>query len=249
MDSGRMIASLTMPITSAFPRHNTLPPDNRREHLFGWVRLAALWLPAVITVFLVKTHAVNVMLWDDWWLAEDWLKYLKGEFRWTDLFAVQMEHRLAVPRAIGLGLNLIFEGDVRAQNGIALLALAAIAAMMHGLLRKTLGPLRGGTWWIAFAMMAALFSPVQWQPLLWPIIFTVYLAMAFVVGAVLVWFKSGPGARSAFAVSLGLAILATLTFASHQWIRIECCNHHTRQSRMNQRFGAWWSAAIMRTWL
>lgn len=190
------------------------PPTFGRARVFGLARTFTLWLPAMAAAWLVKTHGVNAMLWDDWWLAEDWLKYLKGEFRWTDLFAVQMEHRLAVPRAIGLGLNLIFEGDVRAQNGIALLALVTIASMMHALLRKTLGPLRGGRWWIAFAMMAALFSPVQWQPMLWPIIFTVYLAMVFVLGAVLVWFQSGASERSAFALSLAMAILATLTFAS-----------------------------------
>jgi hypothetical protein len=199
---------------SIFPPHAETPLLPARERLFGWARAALLWLPALVTAWLVKTHAVNAMLWDDWWLAEDWLKHLKGEFRWIDLFAVQMEHRLAVPRAISLGLNSIFEGDVRAQNGVSLLALAAIAAMMLRLVRTTFGPLRGSTWWMAFAMMLALFSPVQWQPLLWPIIFTVYLAMAFVVGAVLVWFRPGRGVWPIFAFSLVLAVLATLTFAS-----------------------------------
>ncbi|MFM7180023.1 MAG: hypothetical protein ACKO2G_00950 [Verrucomicrobiales bacterium] len=203
-----------MPDESTDPPNPDAPPRSARERLFGWLRMVLLWSPALVTAFLVKTHAVNSMLWDDWWLAEDWLKYLKGEFRWTELFAVQMEHRLAVPRAISLGLNTLFEGDIRAQNAVSLLALVAIAAMMLRLVQKSFGPLRGGTWWLAFAMMAALFSPVQWQPLLWPIIFTVYLAMALVVGAVLVWFRSGRKVWPIFAISLCLAVLATLTFAS-----------------------------------
>lgn len=183
------------------------------ERLWSVSRWIVLLAPAILAVVLVRANSVNALLWDDWWLADDWVKSLRGELSWKDLFAVQMEHRLAVPRAISLGLHYLADGDTRAQNAISLLMLGVVALILLVMARKTLGPLRGWNWWIALAIMMAIFSPIQWQPMLWPIIFTVYVALALVTGAVAVWFTR---CRRwvAFGIASFCAILATLTFAT-----------------------------------
>ena len=181
--------------------------------LRGLLPALGLWIPSLVASGLVAFHAVNVPFFDDWWLADDWLRFRAGQLSWGDLFQVQMEHRLVLPRALSLLMHGLFGGDLRAQTGLTLLFLQLIALMMLWLLKRSLGPLKGLNWGIGFALMLAIFSPVQWQPMLWPIIFTMYLSAALFLAAVAVWFTRWPD-WVALVLSLLAAIGGTLTFAT-----------------------------------
>lgn len=177
------------------------------------VRWVVLLFPAFFTTWLVHTHAVNSMLWDDFLFGAEWVAWERGELNWQELFGVHMEHRQVIARSLSLILHQIFDEDIRAQNALSLIFLWATAGMMLWLLRYSVGSLRGGNWWLAFAMMVAMFSPIQWQTLLWAITFALFISMAFFTASLLPWFTK-IGNRAAFGFSFFFALLATISFAN-----------------------------------
>ena len=212
-----------------------------------WTRVLLLWSPLLVTAWLVKRHAVNTLLWDDWWLAEDWVKLRLGTFRWTELFSVQMEHRLVLPRAIALLLHGVFGSDIRAQNAMSLVLLAFIVSQLLRLLRRSVGPLTGWKWWLGFMIVLTVASPIQWQCLLWPIIFTMFLSVACTVGAISAWF-SGLRPWTALVVAMVCAVLGTLTFANGMmsWFLMPLAIYAGRQDvapGTRKRMLAAWAAA------
>lgn len=190
--------------------HGVNPVPSRIWSITRWFFLL---LPGILTTWLVHTHAVNSMLWDDFLFGAEWVRWENGDLDWRELFGVHMEHRQVIARSLSLLMHQIFDEDIRAQNGLSLVFLWATAGMMLWLLRRGAGPLRGGNWWLAFAMMAAMFSPIQWQTLLWAITFALFVSMACFTASVLPWFTR-LGDRTAFGISFFFALLATISFAN-----------------------------------
>ena len=199
---------------------NGAPTRDEAEHghrfrVVAWavLRWLVLLAPAMITTWLVKSHAVNMMLWDDFLFGAEWVRFEQGTLDWRELFGVHMEHRQVLARSLSLLLHQIFDDDIRAQNALSVIFLWATAGMMLWLAKRTLGDLRGTNYWLAFALMLALFSPIQWQTLLWAICFALFMSMAFFTAAVLPWFSRLSDGK-AFAVSFGFALLDTVAFAN-----------------------------------
>lgn len=190
-----------------------IPRRMCRDVVWTVLRWLLLFAPALLTSVLVWRHAVNMMLWDDFLFGAEWVRWEQGNLDWRELFGVHMEHRQVLARSFSLLLHQIFDDDIRAQNALSVMFLWGTAGMMLWLMRRTLGVLRGVNYWIAFAMMLALFSPIQWQTLLWAICFALFMSMALFTAAVLPWF-SRLADRTAFAVSFGFALLDTVAFAN-----------------------------------
>ena len=68
--------------------------------------------------------------------ADDLLKFKLGKLTFDDLWAVQMEHRLFVPRVVSLVLGVIFRGDVRAQCADEMSKVQLPNNVIVGILRK-----------------------------------------------------------------------------------------------------------------
>ena len=233
------------PTETASPRpgaDQTPVPMPAGKWAVAWfvLRWSLILLPAALTVRLVALNAVNLMLWDDWLFGAEWVRFLEGKLDWRELFGVHMEHRQVLARAFSLGLHQLFGGDVRAQNGITLVCLAATAGMMLWLLRRTVGPLRGANTWLAFALMVALFSPVQWQTLLWAITFALFLSMALFAAALVPWF-SRLSEKAAFPLSFFFALLDTVAFANGLlvWLLVPLAIVFSRPQLAWRKRGLW----------
>jgi hypothetical protein len=130
--------------------------------LIGAAGRSVLWLlafaPALACAVLVAHHAVDVPLAGDWARA-DLLEPGQGASGSLDLGG-------AIPRLVALANLHVFGNDLRLEMALAWLLVLATALCVHGLLRRTHGS--GGTLYgITFLANLLLFSPLQWENLLW----------------------------------------------------------------------------------
>ncbi len=146
-----------------------------------WLLLALPWIACAL---LVNHYCVNQRVVDDWMFAEDLLKFKQGTLTFDDLWAVQMEHRLFVPRVISLALGVMFRGDVRAQCVMTVLFWAVQYVFVLWIWRKNPG--FGKTSAIVGGLLSGLilFHPVQWETMLFPICFFTTIPLACLTGMI-----------------------------------------------------------------
>jgi hypothetical protein len=167
-------------------------PKRRPWWIAAWV---CILLPAVLLARLMREHLVNIPFLDDYMFTPMLEKALNG-FRFTfehdehvltlhDFFMVQMEHRLAFVRALIMLRHRFWPADITIENWFTFAFLCGTALNVFILLRRTAGEVRA--WWpvMAFATLA-IFSPVQYQIVLWAMMFQVacpafFLSMTLVV--------------------------------------------------------------------
>ncbi len=193
---------------------------NLLRPVFPWVLVLAA--PALL-FRLIAIHQVNIPFMDDWMFIEQF-EDLKNGFIWTlakddvhltiqDFFRVQMQHRLAFVRVIILALHKLWPTDYTiwmwVSWGIMVLTYNNIAI----LLRRTTG-LTFRSWWPLLALASlALFSPVQYQIVLWAMMFQA-TCPAFFLSTALVAFTSRWPIWIKWIVGIICASLGTQTMAS-----------------------------------
>ena len=157
-----------------------------------WVVIIA---PFVSLFFLMRQHLVNIPYLDDFMFQTMFEKGLKG-FEWSlqrndehltlhDFFLVQMEHRMAFVRAIIMLRHYLSPSSITPQNWFTLALLFLTAVNVGILCRKTMGA-AFKSWWPVLALACFLiFSPVQYQVVLWALMFQVAMP-AFALSTTLV---------------------------------------------------------------
>lgn len=171
-------------------------------------------LPAVLTARLLQRYAVNIPFLDDWMFTPMYEKArgMHGGLTLHDFFIVQMEHRLAWPRLIIVALDRLFPGNFIAQCWVTY-GLMGLTTVNIGLLLKRCGG-EFRRWWPLLALASALiFSPVQYQILLWPMMFQVATPTAALTSA-LVILGTGWPLWLRFTLCVLCALAASLSIAS-----------------------------------
>ena len=177
-----MIADVAVPDNRTPASTTPPPPINRRWRRFlPWLLLALPWIACAL---LVNHYCVNQRVVDDWMFADDLLKFKQGTLTFDDLWAVQMEHRLFVPRVISLTLGVAFQGDVRAQCAMTVIFWAVQYCLVLWMWRKHSG--LGRTSAIVSGLLTGLilFHPVQWETMLFPICFFTTIPLACLTGMI-----------------------------------------------------------------
>ncbi|MGI8603249.1 MAG: hypothetical protein ACR2OZ_09640 [Verrucomicrobiales bacterium] len=140
---------------------------------------------------LVAENWWNQRYLDDWLFVPDIDKFYRGELSLRDILAPQMEHRIALPRVLVILLTWLFHGDVRAQNVLCLMLVwGSFAVMGWFMLRRRTGLSIRESCLPLFLAGAIMFSPLQWQILLWGICFTGWLPGFFLLLVVAVFVSS-----------------------------------------------------------
>lgn len=182
-------------------------------HFWTIIRWVLILLPVILCGFLVSQNATDTRFYDDWMLAETLVKYRDGTLTFHDIIAVQMEHRLAVPRLLIIFLHQ-FTRDMRIENALTFALLCGMFGNLLWLLRRV--SLKGGfaQWWLPAALISlTLFSPIQYQTLLWGCTFTSILPGFFLSMAMVIWW-SGLRRPVAFVMALLSAVGGMMSFAS-----------------------------------
>lgn len=201
-------------------------------------------LPAVITGHLVDENRTNTLFMDDWTYVPLYEKATTGQLTLHDFFGGYLEHRPAVPRAIYTTLMLASHGDAGLQC-IAAFVLVTITWLNCGwLLRRALGG-----WshcWLPWGIMGwVLYSPVQWQTLLWPCMMLIHLPLMFFTSALVVL---GTERMNLWARLAGCALLAWLASYSYAaglilWVMIPlaaACGQGLKDRQDRKRFLLAW---------
>ncbi len=146
--------------------------------------LSALLLPALLCLLLVDEHAGHTPMWDEWERGPLLQKYAAGELTWSDLTAAHINHRILTQRLLVLAGTKWWPGDLRAEQfaivGLLLLAAAGLTWLVH---RSGAGP--WARWLALFSIALLLFSPMQFQNLLWAIQFAFVFPIPMLVATAL----------------------------------------------------------------
>lgn len=182
-------------------------------HLRNALTLLVLLVPFFTACWLVHLYAVDTPFNDDFTFAEDWVKYKNHTLEFGDLFTAHMEHRVAVPRMISLGLHMVFGPDLRWQNFTTLLLMLGTAWNLLVLWQRTIGTSLRASWLPLLLMSSVFFCAIQWQALLWPIMFEVFVPIFGFTLALRLWMSS-LNHWWALGISAVCALAGTLSFGN-----------------------------------
>jgi hypothetical protein len=192
------------------------PPPGADAPALGRAARAGLALaafaPAVVCAWLVATHAVNVPVWDDWERGKLVAKWQDGDLDFGFLYSPHIDHRILVPRLVALANAALFGGDLRLEMGLAFAVVLGTALACRALLRRTLGPQAGPLFGATLLINLVLFTPLQWENLLWAAQPFFLLPMGAFVLALLV-LGSGLALRARFGLCLAIAVVVSHTFS------------------------------------
>jgi hypothetical protein len=167
-----------------------------------------LWLlafaPALACAILVAQHAVDVPLGADWARA-DLLERGHAASAGPGL-------RGALPRLLASANLRFFGNDLRLEMALAWVLVLATTLCVHGLLRRSLGN-GGALYGVTFLANLLLFSPLQWENLLWADRSLFYLPTAALCAGLLVIGSRGSPPRGVAAYALLAALVAGLWLA------------------------------------
>lgn len=188
-------------------------PIKHRDRVLNALLWVLVFVPVWFCTRLVIDHWVNQRFLDDWAWAGDLVKAMKGELTLHDLFAVHLEHRPAIAKGLSIVVTILARGDVRSQCVLTLVTYLGSFLCLVRLWLKSGGLTIRDVVLPLLLCSLVLFTPVQWQTLLWPICSGTALPMLFLLLAL-----QAAGARQRWwvrtlSVSL-LSIAAMLSFAS-----------------------------------
>lgn len=178
-----------------------------------WLPWLLVICPAVVLAMLIKEHAVNAPFLDDFMNVPLFAKAAKGPLEWHDFFAAQMEHRIAFSRLVFLFFHHFWPTDYLKQIWFTWLLLCLTMVNVVLLLRYSMKEAWGKSWPVAALAALSLFSPVQYQVVLWAFMHQVVCLLFFFTSAMIIWQTKWPVVLR-FGLSLICVLCATLSFSS-----------------------------------
>ncbi|MGI9243921.1 MAG: hypothetical protein ACR2RV_24205 [Verrucomicrobiales bacterium] len=155
-------------------------------------------------------NAVNIPVWDDWERGKLLKHSVDGTLDLDYLASAHIDHRMLFPRLAVLALNKMSGGDLRAEIWAIFTVLLMTGGCLFFVLAKTLPDWR----WLAacgFLVNLVLFSPVQYQNLLWAVQLAFMLPLVFLAALVAVM-SSGLSARVKFVLALLCCVAGCLSY-------------------------------------
>ncbi len=177
------------------------------------VRWLLALTPVALLLVLILEHAVNIPFLDDWMFVQMDDKAAQGTLAWGDFFIVQMEHRLAFVRAVIMLCHRWFPANYIVMMCVTWGFLLGTAVNTFLLLRRTTGARFSYFWPVMTLASLAIFTPVQYQIVLWPMMFQV-AAPAFFLSLSFVFLLAPRPLWIRFLVGVIGAACATLSFAT-----------------------------------
>lgn len=180
--------------------------------------------PAVFLFLLMRDHLVNIPYLDDFMFQPMFEKAAKG-FVFTmarddnhltlhDFFLVQMEHRMAFVRAIIMLRHHFWPHDITVENWFTFGLLVITAVNVGVMLKKTAGT-GFKFWWPLMALASfAIFSPVQYQIVLWAMMFQVAVPACALSTTLVALMSNRLPIWAKWLIGVVAAECATLSFAA-----------------------------------
>ena len=177
------------------------------------VTLLLLSLPALLTGLLIAFYGVDVPYGDQWdGTCHLFQKMEAGTLGIPDFYELHNEHRIFFPRLIAFGLAKLTHWNVRAEL-LVIWLLACVCSLNIWRLAEVTGwrKSRGRTW-LLFAANLLLFTPLQWENLLWGFQIGFFLPIACATACL--WIARSARHPFDFLGSLILCLVCTFSVAS-----------------------------------
>jgi hypothetical protein len=191
------------------------PPPERKNGPFGRPAIAfiVLALPALWVGWLVYRYGVDTP-WGDEWDSTRLLieKMQAGTLGFGDFFAFHNEHRIFFPRVLTFALALVTHWNVRAELGL-IWVLACVCSLNLWRVAQVTGWRNSrALHWLMLGTNVLLFSPMQWENLLWGFQIGFFLPLATITASL--WVSPSLRRPFNFLATMLLCLVSTFSIAS-----------------------------------
>ena len=197
-----------------FPAKNS-PPNKGKAGPFGRpvVAFLLLALPALWAGWLIYYYGVDTPWGDEWDSTRLLLeKFQAGTLQFADFFAFHNEHRIFFPRLLTFGLAQLTHWNVRAEL-LVIWILACVCSLNFLRMAQITGWRKAGArHWLLLATNILLFSPLQWENLLWGFQIGFFLPLATITACL--WFAPSLRRPFDFLATMALCLITTFSIAS-----------------------------------
>ena len=202
-------------LASTFRRREDHPPNERKNGPFGRPVFAfiVLALPALWVGWLVYRYGVDTP-WGDEWDSTRMLveKMQAGTLGFGDFFAFHNEHRIFFPRLLTFALALVTHWNVRAEL-LMIWLLACVCSLNLWRVAQVTGWRNSHTrHWLLLGANVLLFSPMQWENLLWGFQIGFFLPLATMTACL--WVAPSLRRPFDFLATMFLCLVSTFSIAS-----------------------------------
>ena len=199
-------------------------------------------LPAIQMWHWVSSHWVPLPYWDEWFTpASQFESWCRGTLTWKEMFAQHNESRNFFPRLLYFTLQFFGGWDVRKEIRVVFIGVCGLCLLLLHLLRRTPGstPLSILVAWTAMTFVC--FAPVQAQNFLYGIeIETFFPGFAVLVVAAINLSRLPFSSKTL--INLGLAFIATYTFANGMLLWALAWPVSSPHEKPRPHRGAFWMA-------
>jgi hypothetical protein len=159
------------------------------------------------------SYAVDVPFGDQWdGIAPLFVKMRSGTLGFSDFFAFHNEHRIFFPRLLIFSLAKLTNWNVRAEVALIWVLASLCALNVWRLARVTGFGTAPSRWWLLLSANLLLFTPMQWENVLWGFQVGFFLPLAAMTA--LPWAACGPSRLGNFAFTMMLSLISTFSIAS-----------------------------------
>jgi hypothetical protein len=139
------------------------------DRAVSWLLTLLAILPAAGALLFIRQFGVNLHFFDEWMpdIAGLLVKAHHHEVAFSDLFAQHNEHRILVPRLVLLLTNPVTHWNARAVMEMEWGFIAATSLIVLYLIKKTRAGSSPGALAIWFLCNLLMFTPQQYENLLW----------------------------------------------------------------------------------
>lgn len=202
-------------LDSTFRRRGDHPPNEQKNGPFGRPAFAfiVLALPALWVGWLVYRYGVDTP-WGDEWDSTRLLveKMRAGTLGLGDFFAFHNEHRIFFPRVLTFALALFTHWNVRAEL-LMIWILACVCSLNLWRVAQVTGWRNSrNRHWLLLGTNVLLFSPMQWENLLWGFQIGFFLPLATMNACL--WVAPSLRRPLDFLVTMFLCLISTFSIAS-----------------------------------
>lgn len=202
-------------LASTFRRREDHPPNERKNSPFGRPVFAfiVLALPALWVGWLVYRYGVDTP-WGDEWDSTRMLveKMQAGTLGFGDFFAFHNEHRIFFPRLLTFALALVTHWNVRAEL-LMIWILACVCSLNLWRVAEVTGWRNSrARLWLLLGTNVLLFSPIQWENLLWGFQIGFFLPLATMTACL--WVAPSLRRPFDFLATMFFCLVTTFSIAS-----------------------------------
>jgi hypothetical protein len=188
---------------------------HRRQSPFGGrlTTFLVLAAPAIWLGWLIFQYGVDTPWGDQWDVTRLLFEKMEGgTLGFADFFAFHNEHRIFFPNLLSFAIARLTHWNIRAELFLIWLLACAVSLNIWRIVRITYGRNSRDPHWLILGVNILIFSPLQWENMLWGFQIVFLLPLATVTASL--WTARSLRRPFNFVVTAALCLITTFSIAS-----------------------------------